>query len=312
MPELEDAILRTVLYADVFDFPLTVEEIQHFLISDTATRLKEIEHTLNTSQRLNAAFVRAHGYIVCRDREANIARRIEREQIVRQLWPLAMRYGVWLARLPFVRMVALTGALAVHNPAALDDDLDYLLVTRVGRVWLARAFAVLLVRLVRLRGVVICPNFVLAENALTQNRQDLFLAHEVTQMVPVYGHTLYMQMRDQNAWVSAQLPNAQEAFYAEPERSVGRGWAAVKGLLESLLGGRPGNALEQWEYRRKLRRFAPETQTPQSDARLDSTQVKGHFNDHGQRILAQYHKRLRQHGLLHDDSSGYALRATGD
>ena len=42
MQPLEAAILRTVLYADVFNFPMKLEEIHHFLISDDPVSLAEI------------------------------------------------------------------------------------------------------------------------------------------------------------------------------------------------------------------------------------------------------------------------------
>jgi hypothetical protein len=43
MMPLETAILRTILYADVFNFPMTIAEIQHFLISEYSTTRAEIE-----------------------------------------------------------------------------------------------------------------------------------------------------------------------------------------------------------------------------------------------------------------------------
>jgi hypothetical protein len=204
---------------------------------------------------------------------------------------------MWLARLPFVRMVALTGALTMRNASDEDDDLDYLLVTIDGRVWLARAFAILLVRLGRLRGIEICPNYVLAETALEQQKRDLFMAHEVAQMTPLYGHPLHARMRTQNTWVSDILPNAIRPFYDEPERPLGLGWLAFKRGIEMLLGGQLGDALEQWEYRRKLRRFASELHTPHSSAQLDERQVKGHFNDHGHPVLQKYYAMLSRLGM---------------
>jgi hypothetical protein len=64
-----------------------------------------------------------------------------------------------------------------------------------------------------------------------------------------------------------------------------------------LLGGRLGDRLENWEYRRKLRRFQSELQTPYSSAKLDDRHVKGHFNDHGHPVLRKYQERLYQYGL---------------
>lgn len=294
---IEQAILRTVIYADLFDFPLTRRELHHYLIADQPFSFAQIEQTLATSVSLKTELEFHQNYLTCAGRGALIGVRAAREQASLTLWAAALDYGQWLARLPFVRMVALTGALAVRNASDSDDDLDYVLVTADGRVWLARAFAILLVRLAKIRGVKVCPNYVLAKSALEQDNHDLFMAHEVAQMVPIYGQQTYAAMRQRNAWVTETLPNATMPYFAVQERQPERGWATLKRTLETLLGGGIGDTLEGWEYRRKLRRFAGELQTPNSAAVLDDQHVKGHFKDHGHPIMQRYEQRLKQYDL---------------
>lgn len=305
MTPTEAAILRTVLYGDVFDFALTVAEIHHFLIADAPLPYDEIEQVLDTSLYLQSVLDRERGFVVRAGRLELIPLRLRREEHAQRLWQLAAVYAEWLARLPFVRMVALTGALAMRNPSAPNDDLDYLLVTTPNRVWLARAFAVVLVRLVKLRGVVICPNYVLAETAMTQTRHDLFIAHELAQMIPFYDTERYVAMRGANHWVESWLPNAAAPFHAPSTLRVEGVWGAFKRLMETLLSGKLGDRLEQWEFERKARRFAGELKHPRSAARIDAEQVKGHFNDHGHPILEKYQERLKAYQLQ-------ALPRTGD
>lgn len=305
MNSTEAAILKTVVYADIFDFPLTRTELHHYLIADAPISRAQIDHALATSSFLHDTLDFHDDYAILAGRQRIIDVRARREQASQQLWHKAHHYGEWLARLPFVRMVALTGALAVRNASDGDDDLDYVLVTAPGRVWIARAFAIVLVRLAQRRGVVVCPNYVLAETALVQDRQDLFMAHEVVQMVPIFGLPLYEEMWAQNDWLAAFLPNASAPLHAEAERIPGRGWRLLKRAAEMLLGGRLGDALEGWEYHRKLRRFAPDLQTAHTAAQLDAQHVKGHFKDHGHPVLQQYGERLRRYDLD-------ALRLAGD
>ncbi len=294
---LEAAILRTLLYADVFSFPMTADEIHHFLIHDTPVSREQVVCALQSSEQLADLLETAHGYYVCAGRADMIAVRIAREQASERLMPQAIACGAWLARLPFVRMVALTGALAMRNASAEDDDLDYLLVTTPRRVWLARAFSILLVRLARRRGVEICPNYVLADTALAQDQHDLFIAHEVTQITPVAGQDLYERLRAANPWVSSYLPNSGTPFYEVDEPTLSPFWRALQRALEIALGGWFGDRLERWEQQRKLRRFAADLQTPHSAARLDDEHVKGHFQDHGHRVLREYQQRLDAYGL---------------
>ena len=293
------AILRTLLYADVFNYPLTADEVYRFLIGVKA-QPEEVRRALHHSAWLAERTERINGYFALEGRVETAARREVRERASRDLWRTARRYARWLGHLPFVRMVAVTGALAMDNSEA-GDDIDFLVVTTPGRVWLARALCIGLVRLARALGVRLCPNYVLAKTALLQNRQDLFTAHEVAQMTPVVGHALYEEMRRANAWAYEFLPNALGPPRREPEgapRGLGR-WA--QGALEWALGGRLGDSLEQWEQKRKLVKFRPQAQLATADAVLDAEHVKGHFRDYGVLTLQAYEDRLRAFGV---DSKG--------
>lgn len=291
-----EAIFRTLLYGDIFSFPMTEAEVHHFLIGLSASR-SDIRQALDQSVWLAARVERVNGYCAIRERTETAEERHRREAASEHLWPLARRYGVILAHLPFVRMIALTGALAVRNADDEQDDIDYLLVTTPGRVWLARALAVLVVRLARLWGVNLCPNYVLAKTALVQSRQDLFMAHELAQMVPLAGLSIYETMRAANGWSAAMLPNARQPFYQEPDRRPRGLGRAVQWIGELLLSGPLGDALERWEQRRKLRKFSAEASKPGSSAQIDAERVKGHFNDYGYPALDHYRERLARYAL---------------
>jgi hypothetical protein len=298
---LAEAIFRTLLYADVFSFPMTEAEIQHFLIGFASTPA-DIRATLERSAWLSERVVCIDGYWLVHGGASNADLRQQRNVASEALWPVARRCGLILAHLPFVRMVALTGALAVRNASTALDDIDYLLVTTPGRVWIARALAVLVVRIARLWHIGLCPNYVLSETALLQDRRDLFTAHELAQMVPLAGFSIYEAMRDANAWAAPMLPNAAGPFYAEADfapHGLGR---FVQRLGEIVLGGAPGNALERWEQNRKLRKFHAQSLQPNSSAQLDQDHIKGHFNDYGYPALDKYQQRLRVYDLETDQA----------
>ena len=118
----------------------------------------------------------------------------------------ALKYGCMLGALPFIRMVALTGSLAVMNSAKVSD-FDYMLVTTPNRVWTARAFALLLNRFTRLFGHTLCPNLIVSENALTWSTHDLYSARELCQMIPITGMDVYRKLMRANKWTKHFLPN---------------------------------------------------------------------------------------------------------
>lgn len=300
---LEQAILRTLLYADTFNFPMTLAEIHHFLIGYRAL-LTDVAVALRCSSWLREVVEEHEGLYMLRGRGALLTERTTRDAASQSILPTAWRYGRLIGGLPFVRMVALTGALAMHNAHHAQDDIDYLVVTRAGRVWLTRAMIIAVVRVAAMRGVGLCPNYVLAETAVAQQNQDLYVAHEIAQMIPISGLRLYAQMRAANAWAGAHLPNADGPFYPAPAMRLGpiarAGSAtarALKRIGELALAGPLGNRLERWEQRRKLRKFAAQMATPGSAAQLDGAQVKGHFNDYGQGALRRYQERLVEYGL---------------
>lgn len=295
MNRQESAILRTILYADVFQFAMTLDEITRYLISPEAIPRETISHLLDTSPILKNLFHVEDSYICLASHPEYIHLRYEREKQASRVWAEAQRYGRWLAHIPFVRMVAITGALAMRNPANEDDDFDYVLVTQSGRVWMARGFAVLLVRLVRLLGRELCPNYVLAEDRMIQKDENLYMAHEIVQMQPIFGRQTYHLMLADNAWTAQMLANACPLDCLDTEIS----W--LKSFIEWLLNGWLGDIIEAWEYRRKAKRFLPKITPAQSNATIDSAEIKGHFDDHGYPALAAYQSRLVAYGLAEYD-----------
>jgi hypothetical protein len=192
-----------------------------------------------------------------------------------------------MSQLPFVRMVAVTGALAMDNMA--DGDIDYLVITEPGRLWLCRALIVGLVRMAALKGTELCPNYFLSERALVLTERNLFTAHEVAQMVPLAGMETYQRMRDLNRWTDTYLPNAVGA----PRRiaSVEPSRRRTRRIVERTLRSRVCAPLERWEMARKMEKLGTRS-NGHAEAAFGPDWCKGHFGDHGQATLERYAERL--------------------
>ncbi|MFH1086171.1 MAG: hypothetical protein V1772_10465 [Chloroflexota bacterium] len=195
---LATTMFRTLLYADVFGFPLTVVEIQRFLVGRAAS-VTAVERALREEAWLAERVVMQDGFVALAGREVSLRLRTERLGYSQGLQRQARRYGHVLAALPFVRAVLLTGSLAVENSRDARDDIDYLLITGPGRLWLVRLFAVALVRVARVLGADICPNYLLARDRLGLSERSLFTAHELAQMVPLHGAEVYAELIAANA-----------------------------------------------------------------------------------------------------------------
>lgn len=285
------ALFRTLIYADLFEYALAAEEVWRYLIQEEST-LTETRAMLDSAVQTGAILQQA-GLYALGNRSELFGLRVERARFSSELWPRARRWGHVLAALPFVRMVAVTGALAMHNAQSATDDVDYLIVTVPGRVWLARALCVGVVRLARRFGVELCPNYVLSVTALAQSPRNLYIAHELAQMVPLSGFGLYQEMQAANRWVGSFLPNHpfnQSAPPKHPERPT-----RLQRAGEFLLPPFIATPLENWEQRRKQGKFQ-QAAAHSPAAQLDRDRVKGHFNDHGAWVLAEYETRLE--GIL--------------
>ena len=281
---LERAIVHAVAYADVFDYPLTADEIHRYLVGVPASR-GIVRGLLSGAKPKELA--RTGRYFTLVGREAAVETRRARAASAADYWRRAVRYGHTISNLPFVRMVAVTGGLAMDNMS--DGDIDYLVITEPGRLWLCRAMIVGLVKLAAIKGTELCPNYFLSERALVLDERNLFTAHEVTQMVPLAGMPTYQRMRDLNRWTDAFLPNASGAprriASAEPKSQRARR------LVERTLKSRVCTPLERWEMSRKIRKLGTRG-NGHAEAAFGPDWCKGHFGDHGQVTLARFADRL--------------------
>lgn len=292
MPDLSWSLVTTLAYADVFDYPLTAAEAHRYLIGRQAS-FEAVRDRLEELAGLGLAAGRKN-FFALPNREQLVDVRRERAVVSAGLWPEAQRYGQWLAGLPFIRMVAVSGALAVDN-AGSSADIDFFLVTEPGRLWLARAVTIAVVRVASRRGVTLCPNYLISTQVMRLGDRSLFAAHELTQMVPLSGMAVYHELRRLNGWTADILPNAvgpPRQIAHEPGRGVGT-WLAERTLRAGLF-----DALERWEMTRKVRKLSVESAagevlpTGSPEASFCADWCKGHLDGHAARTLKAYNDRI--------------------
>jgi hypothetical protein len=235
------AILCTVAYADVFDYPLTLAEIHRYLVG-MATSLDSVSRVLKPNGWVGRRLGHRANYYTLPGSEHLVELRRWRAEVASRMWPEARRYAEAISRLPFVRLVAVTGALTMDNVDP-GDDFDFLIVTEAGRLWLTRAMVIgMIVKPASRQGDEVCPNYLLTEHALEFPEHNLYVAHELSQMIPLAGLNLYQRIRDRNLWTRRFLPNA-----TGPPRPVNpaaqdelRGRYFLERTLRSRLGGEAG------------------------------------------------------------------------
>jgi hypothetical protein len=294
-PQIEQAVLRTVAYADVFDYPLYAREVHRYLHGTTAT-LEATDAALARCTAPGGALSYRDGFYTLQGRESLVTVRDRRAAIADRLWPAALRFARLIAGLPFVRMVAVTGSLAWHN---VDDggDIDYLIVTTPGRLWVCRWLIAAVGRVARLDGVSLCPNYVISTRALALADHNLYTAYEVARMTPIAGIGMYRRLRRANPWVEAYLPNAvhppraPERAAPLPPQRMNMGRARFARLTQRILESPLGALLERWEMKYRIRkRLKLGNEAGEAAYGIDC--CKCHVSGHARRTLAAFAERV--------------------
>jgi len=211
-------ILRTLAYADIFDYPLTAEELYRFLIANKTFPFLLLEDILKQIKQNDEQIETDGEYFFLKGRKKIVNIRQKRKKWSEQKVKIAQRVARWFKLISWVKMVGITGALAIEN-ADENDDIDLLIVTSKNRLWLTRLLAVFLVELIasrrRPRDInvkdKICLNMFLDEEHLgvPKNEQDLFSAHEVCQLKPLWErNNCYQRFLKANLWVKKYLASS--------------------------------------------------------------------------------------------------------
>lgn len=287
---IERAALETLAYSDIFEYPLTLDELLRYLpVRADREGLKD-----QFSAIRSISFDDSTGFYHLSGRDEIVATRKGRENASRASFERALFYGRILGHFPFVRMVSMTGSLAMLN-LSKNADMDFMLVTVPNRLWISRLFAVVFGRLMRLTRDRICVNLLVSESALEWPRHDLYSAREMGQMIPIVGMPVYRRLRDLNPWVESFLPNAKSAPGHSPKNPAKTGsW--LQRILEFLLPAKLASKLDGCLMDIQLRKIARKYGQGM-EANFNGDVCQGNFHNHRTWADEYFHARLVSLGL---------------
>jgi hypothetical protein len=213
----EQAVLTTILYGDVFNFPLNRDEIWKYLISDTHITREQFAIALKSLTK-KQLLTTQDSYYCLRGREEIIIKRKSNRHEVDSKMVLAQKAAMLLTSIPTISFIGLSGGLAVKNVTSADD-IDLFIIAKKGTVFQSRLWILLLLELMGVRrsrtnrktANKVCVNLLIDETALqwAEEKQDVYVAHEIAQVVPFFNkNNIYKSFLDANQWVNNYLPNA--------------------------------------------------------------------------------------------------------
>ena len=290
----ELAVARSVIYASLFDYPLTLAQLRQTLIESTQTA-SQVLATYDGSAALRSAIEFRDGFFFprgCADLVGERRRREARSRAFLARHRLILRL---ICAMPYVRLAALSGSIAHLNLDA-SGDLDLFIVTRGRRVWSVTVAVVLLAKLMRRRRIV-CANFVVADSRLQVEQEDLFSASQIIHLKPLAGSDMYRQLVDANPFVRRFYPNFHPAAGAPLPFRPSRTMAAAARVAEVVLAPFAPlfEAVCRFGYRRYLTRRASTWRSPEQ-VRLEDDCLKLHTQSHRQSVLERFSRGVQSLG----------------
>ena len=283
---MEKAILKTLYYADIFDYPLKAYEIHKWLIGRKAT-LRQVEKAVE-KLRVKGKAERVKDYYFLPRRAELVSKRQRKEKQSASYLQKARILTFILKVIPWIKLVGISGGLAMENTSKADD-IDLFIITGKNRLWISRLFILGLLSLTGQRRKVgqkgkqiagkLCINTLLEEDKLEQGNKDIYLAHEVLQMKVLWVRGgAYSKYLLDNVWVFKFLPN----WIGEKTQNSKRKSQNYNSKFKIL------DLLENMAKRFQLKIMS----RPQGLERVEEGALYFHPNDCRAAILQEYKSRI--------------------
>mgnify|MGYP001239068387 CR=1 FL=1 len=223
--ELSKNILNTLAYYDVMDYPMTSFEIWKYLFqlerkdvkgkTENDTSLPGIAKELK-GEKLKKIIEEYNGFFFLKGRKCLVNQRISRNKISERKIRILLKVAKILRFVPYVRMIAITGRMAMKN-AEEKSDLDVLIVIEEGKIFTGRILVTLAVHLMgkrRYKGKIanrVCLNYFITTNSLEITMKDMFSSSEYYFISPLFGRETFRKFQEKNRWISEYKVNYQES-----------------------------------------------------------------------------------------------------
>jgi len=298
--ELRSSILKTLAYFDLFNYPLALQDIRYFLDVDAGEAV--IERELSDLLRQGRVY-RTGDYYSLQDNSALAERRQKGELHADELLVIAARNARLLYQFPFVRGICISGSLS-KRCADEKADIDYFIITKANRLWIARTIMHLYKKLSYLRGHQhrFCMNYYIDEEALEIEEKNIFTATELLTLMPMCGNGSLDRFFEANTWTTLYLPHYRDRHWEGKGHHRG---TLVKRVLEGLFNNPLGDRLEQRLRAITDRRWKEKTERGDLNMKGDpmALQCSPHYSRPNpaifqQKVLAKFYRRLGEVGAF--------------
>ena len=197
----------SVFYHNLFEYPLTFSET--------------IRWVAKNPPEIRVGIKYKNGYYFVEGEEGLIYKRALRERISQKKMLIAKKASRIISMIPSVKMLGITGSLAMNNATA-GSDIDVIIITKRGKLWSTRFFTYLLLKILNIevrkpgkssQKDKLCMNMWLDETDLVwpTGKRNIYTAHEILQIIPIINReNTYERFLFKNKWSLKYWPNAQK------------------------------------------------------------------------------------------------------
>jgi hypothetical protein len=291
-------VYATMAYFDMFDWPLTLEEICRYLLWTNA-EVKDVWILLNNDEK-----IQRHGNLYFfKGRRAIVDVRREREAIASRYWKKVEKFAPLFQMVPFIKMVAICNTLAINNTNQ-ESDIDFFIVAKRGRLFLARTLATVLFALLGIRrhGKKVagrfCLSFYVTEDNLNLEgirlgHEDIYLPFWILTMKPLYGEEVYQRVIEENLWIRRFFPRQVEVGGLMKKNVFLKG---VGRLQEMIFNKKLGDKLERWLNENHMKRHQVKLKNlgAESSVVVSERMLKYHNEDKRAEIARRFQQRFEE------------------
>ena len=238
MTETRQFILKTLVYFDIFHYPLLKEELARF--HGKICTPGEIETELQSLLRENRVFYIDGFYSLHSDIKLAAKRRRANKLAAGQM-VTALKASKILSGFPFVRGLAISGSLS-KNYGTEEADIDFFIITAANRLWVARTIMHCYKKLMFLTGRQnwFCMNYYVDEAEPEIAEKNVYTATEIITLIPMFGKKALEHFMMANSWARNYFPLHPGMVATTPE--LKKGFSGR--IIEKIFSGWPGNLLD--------------------------------------------------------------------
>ncbi|MBI3510218.1 MAG: nucleotidyltransferase domain-containing protein [Bacteroidetes bacterium] len=285
------AVINTIIYFDIFRHPLTTDEIHRYCqwnnpsLSEVAFAIEEFS--------AKGILEEKNGFWFLSGKEEYVDLRGERMARALRFQKKAKRFSSFISSFPFVEAVFISGSLS-KGTMDRNSDIDYFIITRPGRLWVARTFLVLFKKVFLLNSKkYFCVNYFVDSHDMSIPDRNLFVATEIIFLKAMRGGMLCEKFLQENKWAELFYPNTEKKVM---EESPGVRSTLLKRMMEKIFSGKSGDRLDNRFWKMTLRRW--KRKFPEKDPevfenkfRSKKNTSKHHPNGFQQKVISELSNR---------------------